>query len=197
MIVMLAERLSRCADVQSVLDCALDGSLEISGAHAGNAQLMDWGSGHLHITAQRGFYDEFLNFFERVEIKHASACARALRHHHPIIIEDVAADHEFAPCLEIARRAGIRAVQSTPLISSSGALVGILSTHFSIPHRPTDLQMQALKEIANVTANTIIRLKASARAWTPLNSLNSLFESWKAVEHAESLLVRSRSARIN
>jgi hypothetical protein len=44
-------QLGKCADIQSVLNCVLDQSLELSGACFGNVQLMDWRSGYLEIMA--------------------------------------------------------------------------------------------------------------------------------------------------
>jgi hypothetical protein len=35
------------------------------------------------------------------------------------------------------RRCSIRSVQSTPLVTTGGELVGMISTHWSHPHRPT------------------------------------------------------------
>jgi hypothetical protein len=151
--------LGACADIPSVLDCLLNLSLNLVDADFGNVQLVDWKSKCLEIKAQRGFDYEFLNFFERVKVQDGTACARALRNRDAIIIEDVTLDPQFAPCREIISRAGFRAVQSTPLISSSGALVGILSTHFAMPYRPTDQQMLAIKTAAQLVANAIIRLR--------------------------------------
>jgi hypothetical protein len=54
-------------------------------------------------------------------------------------------------------------VQSTPLVSSSGALVGIVSTLFPTPHRPTDIQIRAAREAAQLAANAIILFRARAR----------------------------------
>ena len=74
---------------------------------------MDWIAGHLEIKAQRGFDEEFLSFFKRVSYGHGSSCARALLNRGAIIIEDVVLDPHFIPCLKVAQRAGVRAVQST------------------------------------------------------------------------------------
>jgi GAF domain-containing protein len=63
---------------------------------------------------------------------------------------------QFIPCLKVVQRAGVRAVQSTPLVSSNGVLVGIVSTHFPTPCRPTEIQMQRTKEAAQLAANAII-----------------------------------------
>jgi GAF domain-containing protein len=74
----------------------------------------------------------------------------------PGFIEDVLRDLEYAPCRTIALASGYRAVQSTPLISSSGTFVGVLSRHFATPHRPPMEEMLALSELAESTANAII-----------------------------------------
>ena len=123
---LLFEQLQKCPDIASVLDCVLDRSLELSGARFGNVQLMDWRLGYLEIKAQRGFQSEFLNFFDRVKVEHGSVCARALRNREATVIDDIMVDEPFSPYRDIAYRAGIRAVQSVPLVSSSGAALGVL-----------------------------------------------------------------------
>lgn len=191
MLALLSECSRPHADIGAVLDCALDRSLALMGARFGNVQLMDWRSGVLKITAQRGFQSEFLDFFKYVELKDTCACARALRDRGAIIIEDVTADQQFAPFRNVICRAGIRAVQSTPLISNSGALVGILSTHFPMPHRPTDAQMRLMKEAAQLVADTIIRVRArNAGENTLARSLALLAGSRETLAAAENVLRR-------
>ena len=185
--------LGACADIPSVLDCLLNLSLNLVEADFGNVQLVDWKSGCLEIKAQRGFDYEFLNFFEWVKLQDGTACARALRNRDAIIIEDVTLDPQFAPCREIISRAGFRAVQSTPLISSSGALVGILSTHFAMPYRPTDQQMLAIKTAAQLVADAIIRLRARTATQEILSSsMNGCMgETADSIAETERLLNQS------
>lgn len=134
---------------------------------------------------------------DRQAVEDGSACVRALRKRDPIIVEDVLLDEQFVPCRAIVARAGIRAVQSTPLISTSGALVGVVSTHFPASHRPTELQMLAIAEAARGAANAIIHVRAndcadlSARRH---NSLELLVQSRAAIARADELL--SRRTRI-
>jgi hypothetical protein len=66
----------------------------------------------------------------------------------------------FLPYGEIMHRAGIRAVQSTALRSTSGALIGVLSTHSLRCQRPTDFQLRAINDVARAGANKIIALRA-------------------------------------
>ena len=160
---LVIQRLQRCPDIQSVLDFALSRSLELTGTELGNVQLMDWSTGYLAIAAQHGFNENFLSLFRFVKAEDGSACGRAISERKPIIIEDVLSDREFAPYRTIALDAGFRAVQSTPLISSGGAFVGVLSTHFPAKHRPADHEILALRITAELVANAIIRERPRPR----------------------------------
>ncbi|HKD23102.1 MAG TPA: GAF domain-containing protein [Rhizomicrobium sp.] len=153
-------RLLRCTDQQSAVDCLLHLGLERSGAALGNVQLMNWRSGQLTIQAQRGFEDEFLNYFASVTMGHGSACARALRDRESVIVYDVASDPDFLPFGKIMERAGVRAVHSTPIISSGGAFLGVVSTHFGEAHMPTALQKYAVQYAAQLAGDTLIRIRA-------------------------------------
>jgi len=186
---LLFGQLQICADIRSVLNCALDRSLELTGTCFGNVQLMDWGSGHLEIKAQRGFQSEFLNFFERAKFDHGSACARALRNRDTIVIDDIMTDEQFSPYREIGCRAGIRSVLSTPLVSSSGALLGVLSVHFTMAQRPTDMQVRGMTEAAELAGDEIIRLRA-INGDGMLNALDVLQQSREAIITAEKLISR-------
>ena len=152
-------RLSNCVDRQSILDCVLDGCLELTDASLGNVKLVDQRNGCLTIAAQRGFHREFLDFFHRVNADDSlSICGRALRERRAII-SDVMLDEELAPWRPVAERAGFRSLQSTPIISGSGALFGIVSTHFPIPHQPTEREINAVRSLANLAANAIVSMR--------------------------------------
>ncbi len=153
-------RLFNCTDLQSVLGCILDGSMDLTGATLGNVQLMDWETGYLTIAAQRGFRQEFLDFFRRVNTDDSSACGRALKQQRTVVIKDVMSDEDFAPYRAIAEQARFRSVQSTPIVSSSGVLLGVVSTHFVVPHEPTKAEMNAVRSLARVVANMSIRMRA-------------------------------------
>src|SRR5262245_46448997 len=142
MLYAMPDPLPRSTDVQPILDWLLHRAIDLSQTGFGNVQLISWRAGYLEIKAQPGFEESLFKFFERVRIEDGSACARALRNREAIIIEDIMADEEFSPCRQVVSDAGIRAVQSTPIISSSGALLGIISTHFAARHRPTKIELR-------------------------------------------------------
>jgi GAF domain-containing protein len=119
---------------RSMLISIVDSAMRIAHADMANIQLFDPASGRLRIEAQRGFHEPFLEFFNAVSEGHA-ACGTALKCRTQVVVEDVAANPIFqsTPSLEVVLDAGVRAVQSTPLIGRSGAVLGILSTHWRTP----------------------------------------------------------------
>jgi GAF domain-containing protein len=190
----MADRFARCTDVRGILDRLLHRAVHLSQTSFGNVQLMNWTAGYLEIKVQQGFDEGFLRFFERVRIDDGSACARALRNREAIVIEDVMADEEFSPCRKVLSRAGVRAVQSTPIISSSGALLGIMSTHFAAPHRPTRIELRELQHTAQMAATALIRVGASRYSIHERikSSLMLVEQSRQEIARTDRLLLLSR-----
>jgi PAS domain S-box-containing protein len=87
---------------------------------------------------------------------------RKLASGHRIIVEDVTKSEIFVaePALAVMLQAGARAVQSTPLVSSAGATLGMVSTHFRRPYRPADRELQLIDLLARQAANYLQRRKS-------------------------------------
>jgi PAS domain S-box-containing protein len=56
--------------------------------------------------------------------------------------------------------AGIHAVQTTPLVSRSGALLGMCSTHWREPHELSERELRSLDILARLAADVIERVRA-------------------------------------
>jgi hypothetical protein len=126
---------------------ALDAAIAAQRADKGNMQVLDR-HGALRIVAHRGFGRDFLDHFAYVRVDGSSACARSFRSGSPLVISDVFEDPAFAPHLEVAKSSGFRAVQSIPLLSRSGSVIGMLSVHYESPLQSSDWRMQSLQESA-------------------------------------------------
>jgi PAS domain S-box-containing protein len=157
----LSTRLVQTGDAAELLLEIVDAAIAVTAADLGNIQLFDRGSGTLKIVANRGFEASFLEFFNSVHEGQA-ACGTAMSSGKRVIIEDVAASPVFAgtPALEVMLVAGARAVQSTPLTSRSGRLVGMLSTHYRTPRRPAERDLRLLDLLARQAADCIERMQA-------------------------------------
>ncbi len=150
--------------IQHVADDLLLECLAVSATGLGNVQLMDWHTGTLSIRAHRGFQKDFIEYFQDVTFDDGSACAAAMRDQKARIVDDVSADPTVESCAHVLERAGVKAVQSTPLVSRHGVLVGVVSTHFQSSARPTEVQMRAMSAAARRAADAILKLRADLPA---------------------------------
>jgi PAS domain S-box-containing protein len=156
-----------CVNPDTAFDACLENILEAAisliRADKGNIQLFDSASGSLVIAAQRSFAEPFLNFFAQVHHNY-TACGTALQSGGRVMVEDVTQSEIFAgqPSLNVLLEAGVRAVQSTPLISSAGRLLGMISTHFVQPHRPDENELRLMDLLARQAGDFLERKDAEA-----------------------------------
>jgi GAF domain-containing protein len=124
---------------------ALAAAMRATNASMGNVQLADESSGTLNIVVHSGFGPGFLNFFDRVQHGEA-ACGAAFRKRDRIVVEDVTESGIFrdSTALEVLLDANVRSVQSTPVLSRSGSVLAVISTHWSTPHCPDNRQLDAI-----------------------------------------------------
>lgn len=142
--------------IDTLLAGILDAAVEATAADMGNIQLLDAKTGHLLIHLQRGFKPPFLEFFNSVHANQA-ACGTALKCGQRVVVPDVADSPVFSAndCLEIMLDAGVRAVQSTPLIAKSGRLWGMLSTHYRNVHHPGKKDLRLIDYFADWAAELL------------------------------------------
>jgi signal transduction histidine kinase len=118
--------------------------------------------GELRLIASRGLDEAAKQRFEWVSAKDATTCARALQTKARVIAPDLvqcefmAGSAGQAALLEV----GIRASQTTPLISRSGKTLGMMSTHWSEPHQPSERDFRLLDILARQAADLIERSQA-------------------------------------
>jgi GAF domain-containing protein len=132
------------ASTTILLETALDAAISLTAARFGNVQLLDQRTGALEMVVHRGFGDRYLDFFAVVQ-GDGTACATALRHRRATLVADVRTDpHCRGKRRAVLLEAGICAVQSTPLITTAGTVVGMLSTHYDEPTTPSDRALALL-----------------------------------------------------
>jgi len=156
----LSTRLIQSGGIPELLAEILDAGIEITAADMGNIQLLD-DAGRLGIVAHRGFDSPFLEFFGEVH-DGLAACGSALQNRERVIVEDVAQSPLFAgtPALGAMLAAEARAVQSTPLVSRTGKVLGMFSTHYRRPCRPTERELRLLDLLARQAADLIERKRS-------------------------------------
>lgn len=159
----LTKDLRTIPQLSSLLPRVLDGLMSLTGADHGNIQLLDPATGMLRLVTQAGFGPEFLDYFAVVGGEDGSVCGRAARQCAQTVITDVRADPDFAPHREIAAASGFRGVQSTPLVDYAGHLVGMVSTHYQRPHRPSDRDLRLIELYADFAGEAVSRHLGASR----------------------------------
>ncbi|MBL8473118.1 MAG: GAF domain-containing protein [Rhodocyclaceae bacterium] len=145
----------RRGGLHKVFGKVIGAAMVISQADFGNIQLLDPHTGDLRVVAHRGRFPKWwLAHWENAAQGHGT-CGSALQHRKRIIVEDIEHSPLFAgtATLDIQLRAGIRALQSTPIVTRSGEPIGTLSTHFKRPHRPDEIELLWLDLLAQFLAD--------------------------------------------
>lgn len=133
----------------------LDAATNLMQSDMASMQMLDKSQNGLRMVACRGFGPAFSQIFKLNGPETETSCSKALRTGRRVIVPDVETCDFIVgtPALEDHRKTGIRAVQSTPLFSRSGKMVGMISTHWRIPHSPTERNLRLLDILARQAAD--------------------------------------------
>lgn len=149
-------RLLSIRGLQPLLEEVLDAMIGLHGADFGVVHRVERERGDPVTVVQRGLSEEFLGYFARTH-DDGMSCSRALRSGERVIVEDVIADPGYAPHRAIVEVSGFRAVQSTPLISHTGELLGIITTYFQQPQTFSQSMLRCTDLYARYAADIIER----------------------------------------
>jgi two-component sensor histidine kinase len=142
----------------------LDAAVSIMRSDFASIQMYRPERGELRLLAHRGFPAEAAKFWKRVTVESGTCCGVALASAKRVIIADIEENAQLVSnSLEIFRLAGIRAVQSTPLISYGGHILGMISTHWCQPHVSQEQDLHYLDILARQFAVLIERSIAEQR----------------------------------
>ncbi|HZR21376.1 MAG TPA: PAS domain S-box protein [Verrucomicrobiae bacterium] len=119
------------------------------------------GTGELRLLAHRGFDPAAARGWQWVSRNSPSSCGEALRRKTRVLAPDIeTCEFLGKEGLAAYRSAGIRSMQSTPLLSRSGELVGMISTHWPSPHQPTERELRLFDILARQAADVIEHRRA-------------------------------------
>lgn len=120
------------------------------------------GRHELHLLAHRGFSQQAAEHWSRVRLDSDTTCGVALREQHRIVMSDVMADVDDPLEREMFAHCGIRSVQSTPLRTRGGRLIGMLSTHWSAAYTPSQRELDLMDVLARLASDLLERRLAEA-----------------------------------
>ncbi len=155
----LSTSLLETVELEPLLQRIMDAAVNIMGADRGTLKLVEGDS--LLIVAHHGHQRPYLDFFNSVEGR--VSVADAMRCGERAVIEDVESSPIFvgSPSLAVLREAGVRAINSTPLRSRNGALLGILTTQWSVPHVAAEHDLWRIDLLVRQAADLIEHNRAA------------------------------------
>jgi PAS domain S-box-containing protein len=143
---------------QAIYDVILTAAANLMGSQSASIQILD-AAGSLQLLAHRGYDQRSADYWQTVDTTSGSTCGIALSSGERVIIPDV--ENSGLPAdsgdLQAYRWTGMRAVQTTPLLSRSGKLLGMLSTHWQHPHTPPPRDLKLFDVLARQAADAIER----------------------------------------
>jgi PAS domain S-box-containing protein len=174
---------SRCIrasnDFRDSLNAILQAALQITLAGCGTISLWNPESRILKLVVQYGLEPACAERLEMLHEDEAAIYGITGLSGEQIIVEDVAlADSVKAPGLLAALlAASIRAFESTPLVTSDGTVVGVVSTYFSAPHQPSSRELPFLDVLAHEAGDYIERVQLEQGVRSRTGQLEELLKN--------------------
>lgn len=135
--------------------------------------------GTLSLLAWKNFHPDSAKFWKVLSREEGTSCGASLSEGQRIIVTDV--DHPecyLSPeSMYHYRLSGIQSMQTTPLCSRDGQLVGAISTHWRRPHRPGNREIRLLEILARQAADFFERRRAEQSIRDSEERYRSLFEA--------------------
>lgn len=142
----------------------VDAATAMMRAPYGSLQRYDQATGQLEMIASHGLDEEAAQYWQWVKAGQATTCGKALELCDRVLVPDfetcefmVGSDDQIA-----FRKAGVRAAQSTPLLTRGGRLVGMITTHWTQRHKPSERDLRLFDTIARQAADLIERSESLA-----------------------------------
>lgn len=152
----LSARLTSEANIQVLYDEILAAATALMRADSGTLQILDEAAQELVLLSTQGFSPAMIKHLDRVGAHSNISCSVALAYGHRSIVDfNVPEDNDSDGFLRLHLEAGFCSAQSTPLISRSGKLIGMVSTHWHSHHRPTQRELRFLDLLVRQAADFI------------------------------------------
>ncbi len=143
-------------DLNSIYKGILNAAISLTKAAKGALQLFHESESMLEMILGYNFSDGFLKRFKYMDLDTGN-CGKACKARKRIFDEDVTVSFAGSPGLKYLLEEGVTGLQSTPLISSSGKLVGVLNTYYADKKEFSERELRMLDLLARLAADTIER----------------------------------------
>lgn len=157
----------------------LDAAVSIMRADFGSIQMLAADRNELRLIAWRNFHAKSAEFWKHVSVETDTICGSALRHGKRIVVPDVFAVESLRNSQSLAHYelSGIASVQSTPLTTREGRMIGMISTHWRSVHTPNESALRGLDILARQAADFFERRRVTEALRESESRLAAVLES--------------------
>jgi signal transduction histidine kinase len=143
-------------------DHILDTAIAIMRSDFASVQELDSERGALNLVAWKNFHPDAAEIWRVVSTENTTGFGFALRHGERAVVADVSEVDALrgTESMRAYMLSGIRAVQSTPLTTRGGRLLGVLSTHWRTVHVPRERELGLFDILARQVADFLERRRA-------------------------------------
>jgi len=179
----ISTRLMSESTQATLYDQILGAAMELMASDAACLQMLAADGTSLRLLACKNFHPDCAPFWEQVAGA-GSTCSKALSDNQRVVVADIEACEFMVGTREQLeyRRAGVRGVQSTPLRSRTGRLLGMLSTHWRTPHTPAENDFRFFDVLARQAADLIERTFAE-------EALRESEERFRLIAHTVPVMI--------
>jgi GAF domain-containing protein len=153
----ISTHLIQASNPEALYEKILEAAAAIMRSDFASMQMFYPERGELRLLAYRGFDPEAAASWEWVRPESGTSCSIALATGCRSIVPDIELSDFIAGSTDLQplRQTGIRAMQSTPLFSRAGGLMGMISTHWRRVHQPSERDLRLLDVLARQAADLI------------------------------------------
>ncbi|MBD2067701.1 GAF domain-containing protein [Leptolyngbya sp. FACHB-671] len=156
----LSTRLVAEDDIQTLYQEIVATAIALTRADAGSVQILDEATQDCLLLAAQGFEQTIIERFYRVNASSNASCGMTLATGDCAFIDFDGPHKDLDASVRWHFEAGYLSAQSTPLISRSGKVIGMVSTHWRKHHRPSDRELRFLDLLARQAADLIEQRQA-------------------------------------
>jgi PAS domain S-box-containing protein len=155
----ISDKLVREPNPQRLFEIIAEAAVWLMRSQASSMQEYDRQAERLKLVAWQGFHPDTVTSWERISVHSAPISEAALRTGQRVVVGDIARSGLPSKHKDLYFLGGLNAVQSTPLVSHSGHIVGALSTYWSHAYEPGAGAYRAFDVLARWAADLLVRVQ--------------------------------------
>jgi len=130
-----------------------------------SVMLLDEERKYLHFGTVANLPDNYLDTIHKVDVPIDDVvCGEAAKDGKRVIIENIQNHKSCKSCYKIANQAGVCACWAEPIISSSGAVLGLFTSYHNKAWAPTPTELKLTESLARLAGIAIERMQSKALA---------------------------------